>query len=348
MLSRVADSLFWMSRYIERAEDLMRVLAVRFLTLLDAGQMESEEAWRQLLTITYDEKMYAKLYERGTARDIIDFIVWNPANPNSVLWCVTMARENARGIREQISMEMWETLNRLYFNIRETPHEKAFRAPVEFFNSLREATQGFRGVTSETMTHSDPYEFIELGKHIERAEKTARIVGVKYETVRNLAPGSPEEALQLMAMLKSCSAFEPFRREHTSQLNAATIVEYLLLSHEFPRSVMFCLNRSLRAVNTINSIGEAAPSLTQMGTQGILPQRSLGKLVSELEYLEVSEVLGEHLQQYLEQLLRRLGHIGEDVTRSYFNTQVILPELHPQQAQQQQQQQQQLGNGQGI
>jgi uncharacterized alpha-E superfamily protein len=337
MLSRVADSLFWMSRYIERAEDLMRVLAVNFLTLLDAGQMDHEQSWQPMLAITYDEKLYESLYAKYTARDIIEFIVWNQTNPNSVIWCITMARENARSVREQISKEMWETLNRLYFILRESPQEKAFREPVEFFNSLRTATQGFRGITSETMTHSEAYEFIELGKHLERAEKTARIVSVKYETVCNLPQGSPEEALQLMAMLKSCSAFEPFRREHTSQLSAAAIVQYLLLSREFPRSVTFCLNRSLRAVNTINNAGDNVQASLQVISQNAKPQRSLGKMVSELEYLEVSEVLGESLQKYLDQLRKRLNQIGEDVTRTYFSTQVILPELHPQQAQQQQQ-----------
>lgn len=317
-----------MSRYIERAEDLTRLLAVTFHSLLDAGKVDSEHGWQPLVTMTYDHKRFSEHYGAYSAQNVMDFMLWNQSNPNAVIWCITMARENARSVREQISKEMWEYLNRLYFRVKEADRAAVSRSLLEFFYNLRDGSQAFQGITNETMTHGEAYHFIQIGKHLERAEKTARILDIKYETVKQLPEGSPDEALQLMAMLKSCSAFEPFRKEHTSQLGAEVIVEYLLLNREFPRAVAFGLHRCLQAVNAISGSNE--------GGRLNHPQRSLGRLVSELEYLDIQDILGTHLHTYLTQLVLRLNQAGEDITRTYFSTQVILPELHPQQAQQQQ------------
>lgn len=328
MLSRVADSLFWMSRYIERAEDLTRLLAVNFHTLLDAGNVESEQGWQPLIAMTRDESLFQQHYEAYTASEVIDFMLWNQSNPNALSWCITMARENARSVREQLSKEMWEYLNRLYFTVKEADRQTVARSLLEFFAQIRDGSQAFQGITNETMMHGEAYQFIQLGKHLERAEKTTRILDIKYKDVSQLPAGSPEEALQLIAMLKSCSAFEPFRKEYALQLSAGAVVEYLLLNREFPRAVAFGLNRCLQAINLLsgnNDGGKLNP-----------PQRSFGRLVSELEYLDIQDILGDRLHGHLEQLLRRLNQAGEDITRTYFSTQVILPELHPQQAQQQQ------------
>jgi uncharacterized alpha-E superfamily protein len=328
MLSRVADSLFWMSRYIERAEDLTRLLAVNFHTLLDAGNIDSEQGWQPLIAMTHDEALFQQGYEAYSASNVIDFMLWNQSNPNALVWCITMARENARSVREQLSKEMWEYLNRLYFMVREADRITVSRSLLEFFSQLRDGSQAFQGITNETMTHGDAYQFIQIGKHLERAEKTARILDIKYKDASKLPEGSPDEALQLIAMLKSCSAFEPFRKEYAAQLSAAAVVEYLLLNREFPRAVAFGLNRCLQAVNLISGQND--------GARLNAPQRSFGRLVAELEYLDMQDILGERLHSYLEQFLRRLNQAGEDITRTYFSTQVILPELHPQQAQQQQ------------
>ena len=220
MLSRVADSLYWMSRYIERAEDLTRLLAVNFHTLLDAGKIDSEQELATIGHADHDDKLFAEQYENYTANNVIDFMLWNQENPNAIIWCITIARENARSVREQISREMWEYLNRLYFTVREANHESVSRNLLEFFYQLRDGSQAFQGITNETMTHSEAYQFIQLGKHLERAEKTTRILMSNTKTVSKLSEGSPDEALQLMAMLKSCSAFEPFRKDYASQLQA--------------------------------------------------------------------------------------------------------------------------------
>ncbi len=332
MLSRVANSLYWMSRYIERAEDMTRVLAVNFYTLLDARQMDSEQGWRPLIAITGDEPLFNQHYDAYNAANVIDFILWNQHNPNAVVWCITLARENARSVREQISKEMWEYLNRLYFATKEANRAAISRAPLEFFGEIRDGSHAFQGITNETMTHGEAYQFIQLAKHLERAEKTVRILDTKYQAISRLSESSEDAPLQLMALLKSCSAFEPFRKANASQIQSPLIIEYLLLNREFPRAVAYCLNRSLQAINAISGIDEAAKHLQALSH----PQRTLGQMVAELEYLDVREILDEKLHSYLDQLIIRINRAAADVTHTYFSTQIILPELHPQQAQQQQ------------
>jgi uncharacterized alpha-E superfamily protein len=333
MLSRVANSLYWMSRYIERAENMTRVLAVNFYTLLDARRIDSEAGWRPLISMTGDEPVFDGLYDSYSASNVIDYVLWNRENPSAVAWCVSLARENARSVREQISKEMWEYLNRLYFTVKDANHKAISRAPLEFYSQIRDSSHAFQGITNETMTHGEAYQFIQLAKHLERADKTARILGFHYQVAKLSCEEVDDDPLLLMAMLKSCSAFEPFRKAFGSRMRTASAIEYLLVDREFPRAVAYCLSRSLLSVGAISGVDEAAKRLQALSN----PQRSLGRLVSELEYLDVREVLGDALYTYLGDLVLRITRAGDDVASTYFNTQIIMPELHPQQAQQQQQ-----------
>lgn len=330
MLSRVAEALFWMARYIERAEDLTRLLAVNFNALLDVQPQEAARSWAPLVAITGDEALFTELYGAPTAAAAIDFLLWQPLNPNAVTTCLTRARENARAVREQISSEMWEHLNRLYFFAKEVDRDAVLNSPHEFFQKVRDGSQAFEGVTAATMTHNEPYEFITLGRYLERTDKTVRILEVKYNDVSRLPEGSAEAALQLIALLRSCSAFEPFRRTGRN-LQADLIAEYLLLSREFPRAVLFCVNHCVQALDRFGDAShQAKPDH---------PRRTLGRLSANLEYLDIQVVLGTNLDAYLAQLLLRLNTVGDELARTYFNTQVILPDERPRQQQQQQQQQ---------
>lgn len=331
MLSRVAESLYWMSRYIERAEDLTRLLTVNFLALLDTGTGDSAKGWDPIVSITGDEALFREHFTHADSRTVSEFILWHPENPNAVVACVNRARENARGVREQVSTEMWEHLNRLYFLVKDADHETVLRGPHEFFGQIRAGSQAIQGVTAATMTHGEGYEFLQLGRHLERAEKTVRILDVKYAAVSSLQDGSPEASLQLIALLRSCSAFEPFRRTAVGQLQTAKVAEFLLLSRDFPRAVLFCLNRCQRALALIGSGADTGGAGRQEG-----PSRALGRLAAELQYLDVAEVLGEGMRPYLDALLKRINGIHNEITRTYFNTQVILPDPRPQQQQQQQ------------
>jgi uncharacterized alpha-E superfamily protein len=330
MLSRVAESLFWLARYIERAEDITRLLAVNFNALLDVHPLAAQRGWQPVVAMTGDEALFAEVYGAADAQHAIEFLLWHPLNPNAVTACITRARENARGVREQISSEMWEQLNRLYFLVKDADRAAVLRSPNEFFQQVRDGSQAFQGVTLATMTHNEPYEFIRLGTHLERADKTVRILDARYGDVRGLADSSADAALQLIALLRSCSAFEPFRRAQGYSLQADRVMEFLLLNREFPRAVLFCVNRSLQS---LEMLGET-PSQPKVEH----PRRVLGRLSADLEYLAITEVLGDEMGKFLDGLLLRLNVAGDSIARTYFNTSVILPDERPRQQQQQQQQ----------
>ena len=251
MLSRVAEALYWMARYIERAEDLTRLLAVNFNALLETQPDAARQGWEPLVEMTGDEGLFYSLYPEANARSVSDFMLWNSLNPNAVSACVTRARENARSVREQVSSEMWGQINQLYFLLRDVNREEVLASPSNFFGQVRDGSQAFQGITAATLTHSEPYQFVQLGLHLERADKTARILDAKYVYITGLDPDSAETSLQLIALLRSCSAFEPFRRTAHGELNSQRVAEYLILDHYFPRAVLFCLNRSLHSLELV-------------------------------------------------------------------------------------------------
>lgn len=327
MLSRVAESLYWLARYIERAEDVTRLLAVNFNALLDVPVIDDQRGWQAVLTITGDEGLFKELYPSAAAPAVIDFLLWQTLNPNAVSACITRARENARGVREQISNEMWEHINRLYFLVREVDHAQVAHNPSEFFRKVRDGAQAFQGISTATMTHGEAYEFIQLGLHLERADKTTRILNTQYLNVLPLPEN--ESALPLISLLRSCSAFEPFRRAPGKTLTIAQVAEYLLLNREFPRATLFCVNRCVRALENIGTGPDAA--------RHDHPRRTLGRLSADLDYLDPSDVFGEPMDKFLSALLLRLNHAGDEISRAYFNTRVILTDERPRQQQQQQQ-----------
>lgn len=332
MLSRVAESLYWMARYVERAEDLTRLLSVNFHAQLDrqaARGLPGANGWQSLIAITGDAPNFAQHFPVCDAPSVVEFFLWHAANPNAVLACITLARENARSVREQISSEMWEHINRLYFLARNADQTAVLHGPHEFFRQVRDGSQAFQGIAEATMTHGEAYEFIQLGKYLERAEKTIRILDVKYAEAAALPDDSPAAALHLIALLRSCSAFEPFRKAHASQLLAWRVAEYLLLNQEFPRAVAFGVTRCLRS----------AIRLSDSAPRPNTAQRRVDRLRTDLDYLDIQEVSGDRMHPYLSQLLRDLNLFDEAVTSSFFNTQVVLPGQPGQQQMQQQQQQ---------
>jgi uncharacterized alpha-E superfamily protein len=332
MLSRVAESLYWMARYIERAEAVARLAAVDFQALLDGtrrGRLED------VVRITSDAALFRTVFPSGEEAGVLEFLHAHPANPSGVLVCLSRARENARGMREQISSEMWEHLNRLYLLARDGRAAAMEEGPYAFFRQVRDGTQAFEGITAATMTHAPAYEFIQLGRYLERAVVTIRTLAVRYEDVCMLEDGSAPASLELITLLKSCGAFEPFRRQPRAQLRAGEVAEYLLLNPQFPRAVLFCLERIARALWAV------APPAVRADEKLDPPARLVGRLRADLDYLDVPEVLHSGLSPLLEDLLRRVHQVGNEVTRTYFNTRVILPTPRASAAAQQQQQQQQ-------
>ncbi len=324
MLSRVAESLYWLGRYVERAEDVTRILDVNFHSLLDMHVEDRGLAWLQIVQTLGDDEAYGAQFDSPTAANVSEWVLWHDANPNSVLNCITLARENARSVREQISSEMWEAINTLFLLARGANRRSVSRGPRAYFETLRNGTHLFQGTADATMTHGEPHEFIRLGLHLERATMTVRTVATRYPAAVALDPDDPARPRQLVALLESCSAFEAFVKRHGTLFEPTAIAAELIRSPDFPRAVRFCIAESLDAVSGISS------------DQG-LPHRILGRLVADLAYGEPDDYSGAAVRRSLQQLLSAIHSAGEAITKTYFSSRALpAPALAMQEAQQQQ------------
>jgi uncharacterized alpha-E superfamily protein len=247
-------------------------------------------------------------------------VLWHPANPDAVTACVARARENARGAREQISSEMWEHLNRMHLLVSRMRPAAVLASPHDFFVGIREGSHAFQGVMKATLPRGEAYEFLELGAHLERADATARLLSIK---LAGLTVGEPEAATQasLSNLLKSCGAFEAFRKQENDELRAARVVAYLLLERRLPRAVCFSLELCLSAIRAISG-------------HTVRPERAIGRLVAELEFTEVRE-LDESTVLLLERVLQSLTDAAHEIATDYFTTRSIPPGPYAQQQQQQ-------------
>ena len=310
MLSRVAESLYWTARYVERAEDVTRILDVNFHTLLDMQVEDRGRAWLQIVQLLGDDDAYAEHFDEATAANVSDWVLWHDGNPNAVVNCVTAARENARSVREQISGEMWEAINKLFLLVRGANRRAVTRGPRAFFEELRNGAHLFQGTADATMTHGEPYEFIRLGLHLERAATTVRVVASRYPVAVALDQDDAARARQLIALLESCSAFEAFVKRHGTLFEPVTIADELIRSADFPRAVRSCLSTSLDAV-------------TRISTDQGLPHRILGRLVSDLAYGDVEDVSGPAVTQTLGRLLTGIHSTGDALTKAYFSSRAV-------------------------
>ena len=243
MLSRVADSLYWINRYVERAENISRFVEVSEAMALDCPP-GSAEPWQPLIDASGDRELFDRLYPGGGASDVVTFLVQAEANPNSIVNCIALARENARQIRDVITTEMWEQINGLYWTLLESD---SFwdQPPQEQLREIRRGCQLFYGVTDATLSRDLSWQFSRLGRLIERADKTTRILDVKYFL---LLP-SPEEVggvldeLQWISLLRSAGAYQMFRQSQLGVITPKAVAAFLLLDPAFPRSVRYCMER---------------------------------------------------------------------------------------------------------
>src|SRR4029453_1075215 len=198
-----------------------------------------------------EEDAYSEHFESFTAVNVADWLLWHDGNPSAVVSCVAAARESARSGREQISGEMWGAINGLFLLVVRTNRRAASRGPHVFFEQVRNGTHRFQGCAEATMTHGEPYEFIRLGLHLERAATTVRVVRSRYPVAVALADDDPRRAHELIALLKSCSAFEAYVKRHGSTFEPLPIAEELIRSGDFPRAVLYCLETCSAAIDRI-------------------------------------------------------------------------------------------------
>jgi uncharacterized alpha-E superfamily protein len=322
MLSRVADSVYWVSRYIERAENVARFVDVNIQLMLDAPEGQDQQ-WEPLVAITGDHEDFARRYGDPTESNVIKFLTFDGDNPNSIFSCVRAARENARSVREIISSEMWLQLNRFYLMVNSAAQECGGLDQNEgFYDEVRQASHLFAGITDATMTHSEAWHFSRLGRMVERADKTSRILDVKYflllRSVEDV--GTAFDGIQWIAVLRSASAFEMYRQRH-GRILPRGVVEFLMLDREFPRAVQFCLMNARDSLHAISG--------TPLGTFRHAPEKLLGQLCSDLSFTGVDEVMQYGLHEYLDELQTKLNQVGQGIVETFFAVKTPHPGKKP-------------------
>jgi uncharacterized alpha-E superfamily protein len=311
MLSRVAESIYWLSRYIERAENVARFIDVnRNLTL---GEVDSlSRQWTPLVYTTADQDAFAERYRDASRANVIRFLAFDEENENSIVSCVAKARENARTIREVISSVVWEQLNKFFFMVRDQPPtEDVLEQPQEFCERVRLASHLLVGAMSATMPYDEGWHFSQLGRMIERADKTSRIVDVQYYLLLpdKRQVGTAVDVVRWSALLRSAGALEPYRRLH-GKIVPERVAEYLLLDRRFPRSMHFGVIRAHESLRDITG--------SETGTFQNRSERELGRLRATMDYAEIDEVLSNGLHEFIDEFQSQLNQIGAAVRQDFF------------------------------
>jgi len=315
MLSRVADALFWMSRYLERAEHVARLLDVCFHLELDlhgvlAGPHELQ--WTSLAAILQQQIPKQTRSAASPQAAISHWLTFDLTNPDSIMSCVSRARGNARSVRGTINSGMWRELNMLYMQLSDPGFSLlATESPHEYFQAVERGSCLFQGVCDTTLNHDEGWQFIQLGKHLERAEKTLRILDIQYHLLYDLDSLADLPLANLLwgAVLRSCRAYEAYQRLYVGRIERENVVEFLLLHPQFPRSVRFCLQSAWEALAAIEGLVPGR-NLSEA-------DRKLGLVLSELRYRELEEIMTGNLHEFLCGLQKQCGLVSQALQRRY-------------------------------
>ena len=310
LLSRVAESLYWINRYLERAENISRFVEVSESMALDCPP-GSAEPWLPLVDASGDRNAFDKSYTNKTPSDVISFLIKDRENPNSIISCICMARENARQIRDVITSEMWEQINSLFWSIQEG--EVIWHQPAqEQLFEIRRSCQLFYGVTDATFSHDIAWHFSKLGRLIERADKTSRILDVKYFLLLpNLNElGGALDELQWISLLRSAGAYQMFRRSEQGSITPNAIASFLLLDPIFPRSVRFCLEGIKESLGKIQNspVSEKPNDLECL----------IGLLLSKWSFVRIDHLIKNGLHEAIDSLQIDLNKLNDLIHSFYF------------------------------
>lgn len=310
MLSRVADSLYWMSRYLERAEHTARMLDVDLQLRLDQSPETCADRWKRLL-----EASQASLPEDGMidAASLTHILTLDRKNPSSILSCVVAARENLRQVREQSSTEMWEQLNRLYLQVNNTSINDAWMLHSHvFFRAVQEGAHLFQGVTDSTMSHGEGWQFIQLGRFVERTDSLAQLIDTHFGRSPRPLDQAVESAdyLEWVGLLKSCAAFEAYCKTYTAEIRPLRVAEFLLLNPEFPHSVRF-------SVDMVHAALIAVAELTERKADP--PVRFAGRLRATLSFSQIDEIVASGTSAYATNVRWHCAQAHSAIHQVYFD-----------------------------
>ena len=315
MLSRDADSMFWMARYVERAEHVARLLRVHTVLLTDVGDLTPElehQMWLTILTTMRVGDLPDSDAPLGSR--IARYMTFDPSNTSSIFSCIGKARENARAIREGISSEMWEALNTIYWSVSNEDTSKArFEdSPDDYFYAIMTGSMLFQGLGNQTMAHDQRWCFTQVAKYLERIDVSARLLASRFEVLATMATqvDQPIRNIHLMGVLRSACSLEAYRRLHLADLDATRIAQFMILQRDYPRSIRFCVDSAQSSLEKIRvSNGVRSPSA---------PERILGRLSSQLEYTDIVEVLSQGLGAFLQQIQSTVNEASIALQKTYF------------------------------
>jgi uncharacterized alpha-E superfamily protein len=315
MLSRVADSLYWLSRYIERAENNARILDVNIQLTLDsehAGPEEEEADWLPILATFEDLEAFREHEPVINAKTVCEFVTFSELNPNSILSCISNARENARTVREYISSEMWERINSLYLWIRSNDARDLYeQGAINLYRQIVDYSHQFSGTTDATLTQGEGWNFMQVGKFLERADSASRILDLKYHILlpQGEQVGGTVDTVQWQAVLKSCSGLEAFQKLHSASVTPSSVAEFLILHPSFPRSIRFCVDHLDASLHRISGSDR-----TQFSNPA---ERLSGRMLSDLNYTTIADIFQEGLHQYLDRFQLRLIETGHTMFQQF-------------------------------
>jgi uncharacterized alpha-E superfamily protein len=313
LLARYADCIFWLARYVERAENLARILDVNETFSRDS---RGGQNWRPILQLNADEQRFFATHSAATAHTVVRFYVVDAANPTSIVSAICSARENARTLRPLISTEMWVQLN-VFYNYLAALGE-ADLAPGRLsalFGSIKEACQTHTGITDGTFFRDQGWYFYQLGRYIERGDQTTRLLDIKYHLLLPSPSdvGSPIDVSQWHALLRSAAGYHAYRRLHAASMTPARVAGFLLLNQAFPRSVHHCVREAGRLLGELKSRHNLR--------HGNAAAEELDRLRAVLGTLDISAILSEGLHEFLDLMQRQLIAVTRDLSVAFFGYQ---------------------------
>ncbi len=308
MLSRVADAVYWMQRYRERAENIARLIDVNLYLSIDAPGDDSQQ-WLPLVVTTGGEALFKELYKQANAKNVLEFLTFDERNPNSISNCIYRSRENARSVRETITSDMWNELNMLYLYMRRASLARSTRSLFDFYGHIRRSCQLFTGIMDTTMSHNEAWHFGRIGNLLERADQSSRILDVKYYMLLPSPEyvGTPFDDILWAALLKSINGLEPYRKIW-HEIHHANVIHFIILNREFPRSIHSCLWRAQQSLALIDSAATGPDA----------PLGMVRRLCTELASKTVYEIVKHGLHEYLDELQSKIIEISDSIWKTYF------------------------------